>query len=140
VPVAIEGPRLVPFAKLLVHDFDLHLRGRKADRFEFDGHYVLGRPSNGIDPASEAITITVGSFRQTIPADALVATGHGYRFRGRAPGIVTFVLGKDGRFAVDARRLHWLDERRHPVRIGLQIGDDTGVTVVHPRGKGHDGR
>jgi hypothetical protein len=140
LPVVIDGPRLVPFANLAVRDFDLHLRGRQADRFEFEGRYVLGRRSNGIDPSTEPITVTVGSFRQTISAEALVATGHGYRFRGRPPGIVAFVLGKDGRFAVDARRLHWVADRRHPVRVGLQIGDDTGVTVVNRRGFGHDDR
>ena len=130
LPIGIDGPRLTVFSKLAIRDFDVHLRGRQADRFQLEGQFVLGRRSDGIDPDSEPITVVVGSFRQTIPGKALEATGRGYRYRGRAPGIVALTLGKDGRFAVEGRRLHWDDDRHRHVRVGLQIGNDVGETVA----------
>jgi hypothetical protein len=135
VPLTLEGPRLVRFAALVVRDFDVFLHGRQADRFELEGRFALARRSDGIDPAREDLTLTVGNFRQTIPGRALVRTGHGYRFRGRAPGIVALTLTRDGHFTVETRRLQWDVARRTPVRVALQIGNDTGATFAVDRRK-----
>ena len=133
--VSIEGPRMVRFSWLSVRDFDVFLHGRRADRFELEGRFALGRGSDGIDPANEHIAITVGTFRQTVPGAALVATGDGYRFRGRAPGIVGLSLRRDGHFAIDARGLHWDVDRRTPVRVVLEIGTDVGEAYAIDRWK-----
>jgi hypothetical protein len=140
LPLVINGPKLVPFAGLVVRDLDLHRRGRHADRVTVEGQFALGRRSNGVDLASESIAIVIGPFRQTIAGSALVATGHGYRFKGRSPGIVSLLLRRDGRFSIDARRLHWLDHPHRRISVSLRIGDDIGSVSVNPRDKGHQGR
>lgn len=137
VPVTIDGPRLVRFAALAVRDFDVFMRGRQADRFVLEGRFALGRRSDGIDPPNEDVTVTVGTFTQTIPGRALVRTGYGYRFKGRPPGIVALTLRRDGAFAVETRQLQWDIERRTPVRVALEIGDDTGATYAVDRHQRH---
>jgi hypothetical protein len=139
LPVDIEGPRLVRFARFTIHAFDLDVRAHRDDGFALDGRFVPGQASDGIQLASEEVSIAVGPFRQTIPGRAFTAWGGGYHYRGPGPGIRTLTLWRTGHFQIEARGLHWISgaAKPGPVPVALRIGNDHGDTTTpgHRHGK-----
>lgn len=124
--VAIEPPAHVPFASLRIHE--AHLKRRHgATWFHVHGRYRLGGGSDGIDLTTDAVTISFGTFSQTIPASRLVCTRHGCVFHSAGAGITRLRLARDGSFQVHARDvdLSGTDLDR-PITFTLQIGNDRG--------------
>jgi YVTN family beta-propeller protein len=75
IPAAASAPAPVPFQSFTArveikrwHSISRHGR----DSFEVDARGVLGPASNGISPATEAVTLTLDSFSITIPAGSFV--------------------------------------------------------------------
>ena len=49
---------------------------RSSDSFSFQANYELDESSDGIFPDLEAVTISFGTFEETLSAGAFVCTGH----------------------------------------------------------------
>jgi uncharacterized repeat protein (TIGR03803 family) len=53
------------------------------DSFEIQSSFTLGSASNGINPATELVTLQIGTFTVTIPAGSFTGTGFGpFTFEG----------------------------------------------------------
>jgi hypothetical protein len=152
VPVAIEH---VPFARFCIERADLKRRGIRdherdeadddeetgatvRDRFRVHGRFALGAGSDGVELASERVTVRFGGFAQAIPGGAFSSTHHAVEFKDRRPGVKKLELRADGRFEVDVRDvdLSGIDLRR-PVTVSLQIGDDRGEAGILFDRNGH---
>jgi hypothetical protein len=132
LPLLITAPPVIPFADLCIDKADI-----KDDGFTVHGRYALGSGSGGPSFPADAVTVTLGGFQQTIPGSAFSVLGHGLQFHGREPGIKRLVIGRDGRFQLDARDvdLNGLDRTRAP--FSLQVGDDRGETDLSFDRNGH---
>lgn len=137
--VHINGPVLVPFARLTVEHFDLKPHGSHRDRFTVRGRYALGAGSDGIDWRRDSVTISFASFSQTIPLTAFTGNGPMRQYHGGAgPGVDRFTLRTDGRFDVDVRELHLIIPERWQT-FSLRIGNDFGADVITlPSKRSHD--
>jgi hypothetical protein len=132
--VRIEGPAIVPFAKLRIEDFDLKPHGRHRDRFTLCGIFVPGRASDGIDIETDDVGIAFASFSQTIPADAFRGWRHRREYKGRGPGVQRLEIRHDGRFELDVSDLQ-LIAPGHWARFTLRIGNDRGEATIFLRRK-----
>ena len=70
VRVLGQAPPAEPFSSL---DTKLHSDKARAD---FDGTFRLGEANDGIDPATERVAVTLGSFEIVIPAGSFVLDSH----------------------------------------------------------------
>jgi hypothetical protein len=133
LPVAIDGPPLVPFARLVAEKFHLTPRSRGDGDFLLLGRFVLGRGSNGLDLRREDLSLVVGGFRQTIPGRSFRKIGPLYLYLARGPGVATLIVAPDGTFLVEARDLLWnADWERDPrgLELALRIGSDEGTARI----------
>jgi hypothetical protein len=94
------------------------------------GWFVLGQDSDGIDPLTEDITVTVGSYQLTIPAGSFTQK-RGYRYQGILAGAEVFAwLREQGHdeytFLLKIKDVD-LAGSANPVTIGLAIGNDSGA-------------
>jgi len=108
--------------------------GRPPDRFSLEGSFTLGTGSDGIDPLTQPVTISVGAYTATIPAGSFQSRRGGFAFSGPVGdaslkvrltphGAGTYV------FAIEARGAA-LGSLVNPVTIGLSIGDDLGSASI----------
>lgn len=111
--------------------------------FNLSGTLVLNNASDGIDPASEAITLKLNGFSLAIPAGSLrqaVPSGV-YTFSGQAGGMPVTVqlLRRDTRefFFNIAGRSPQLAQLRNPVSITWSIGNDYGTGILTVPGLRH---
>jgi hypothetical protein len=136
LPLAIDGPLVVPFARLVAEKFHLTPRSRGDGDFLLLGRFVLGRGSNGLDLRREDLSLVVGGFRQTVPGRSFRKIGPLYLYLARGPGIATLIVAPDGTFLVEARDLLWNAEwERDPrgLELALRIGSDEGTARIDLR-------
>jgi hypothetical protein len=122
----------VPFSSITVKA-NLDPRGRQVN---VKGDFTLGTGSNGIDPATEQVTLHVGDVAFVVPPGSFVARGGDqYRFDGVVGNAMlnAAIRPTDGRsfaFQVEVSKAD-LSGTWYPVTVGLKIGNDKGsVTVV----------
>jgi YVTN family beta-propeller protein len=121
------------------------------DHFNLNASFTLGSAGNGINPPTEPITLTVGTFSTTIPPGSFRIAddqddqndqeeGVGmkrfgpFRFQGVIDGVDLRVLIRPTgakRYALDAEARHAdLTGTKNPVPVTLAIGGDSGTTLV----------
>ena len=111
------------------------------DSFRIVGAFTLGSSSNGIDPYSEIVGITLGASSLTIPAGSFTQAGQGvFTFCGTIDGVDLSVIvarqpsGRLQQSESGAMTYGFLVEARHasldgtvlPLNVALSIGDDRG--------------
>ena len=109
-------------------------------RFDVRGAFELGETSNGIDPFTEAVTVTFDGFTETLPAGSFFRDddNEGFQFKGSSGGIKQMKIRDDGDFRVKTKDvdLSGIDLTK-PVPFSLQIGnDDFGTTDIPFDNKG----
>jgi hypothetical protein len=116
-------PFLVSFARFKV-EIEIEL-----DEIELKALFRLGAASDGIRPASEAVTLRVGTFEVTIPAGSFLDDGDG-RFRARRHGDAR-IRPKDGgfEFSIDLPR-NVVPLLGPGVEVTLTVGNDRGSTTA----------
>jgi hypothetical protein len=102
--------------------------------FEVNATFALGSTSNGINPATEDVSFSLGSFPLTVPAGSFRANREGvYQFEGTINGVR---LESSLKSAATGFRLQIegsganLAGLGNPVVLALQIGDDGGSATV----------
>jgi hypothetical protein len=128
-------PACVPFltfnAKL---EIDLEHKPNK-DHFELLSSFTLGSASNGINPATEPVTLQIGTFTTTIPPGSFKEIVQGiFVFHGVIGGVrLEALIAPTGgsRYAlVAAAQDANLTGTVNPVPVTLTISDDCGTTSV----------
>lgn len=139
-----------PLAEFEVRDLDIPCdRGHDQDkddmRFGLSGEFTVGATSKGIDPAHEAVTLSIGSFSLSIPAGSFRADhdNDNFRFEGTINGMeVEFDIraerhnhqaAPEFRFRVEAKGAN-LSSQANPVTVSLTIGNNTGSVAVQRQG------
>jgi len=96
--------------------------------------FKLGDGSDGIDPATERVSIGIGDWQATLPAGSFVARADGsHAFSGAVEGaraFITISARRDGSYAAFVRMKRPVPARfDNPVQFNLAIGDDHGTTA-----------
>lgn len=111
----------------LVHD----KQNNNADKFSLKGKFHL--PANTANPSSEAVSLTVGPYSQTIAATSLTAKETAQKvtwtFKGAKGGLTRLVLvrtGDEWTLTALAANVN-LAGITEPIAIRLTIGDDTAT-------------
>jgi hypothetical protein len=113
-------------------------KGPAQDQFRINGRMRLGPESDGVDVSTEPVVVSIGAFRQMIPAGLFNCRDEGEKkichFLGPLGGITSMVIttfNREVRFQVIADRLNLtgLDSQKS-VSFSLQIKDDLGVTHI----------
>lgn len=107
------------------------------DEFEAKGTFTLGEDSDGIDPVAEEVTITVGTYTVTIPADSFRWKKGKYTFNEDVDGVELVVKikplgGGTFKFKIVAEDAD-LSGTANPVEVTLTIGDDAGTVSVYAK-------
>jgi hypothetical protein len=143
VPFAAFNPRLNIYDK---SSFGFHVRGP----------FILGTGSNGIDPTSEAITLTIGAFSITIPAGSFKQdlsfsnkTGTGYisskegkfYYHGQIDNVdLEMKIASEGqkeseyKFEAKGTGTDLTTLENSPEIVSLLIGDNMGKATINPVG------
>jgi Beta-propeller repeat len=118
------------------HDEDVEARHRPhEDAFEMTAIFTLDPNNNGIAPLTEAVTVQVGPFSTTIPADSFTLKKGRFTYEGVINGVRleavlrSLTLGNDYEFKVEGKGAD-LTGTVNPVTVGLTIGDDSGSTTI----------
>ncbi len=112
--------------------------GLSRGSFHVNGTFTLGQGTNGINPVTDPVTITVGTFSITVPAGSFQQTGDGgWLFLGTisgvglnikvtphgGPGTATFGINIEATGAS-------LSGTTSPTTVSLTIGSNTGSTLA----------
>ena len=100
--------------------------------FSFQANYESDESSDGIFPDLEAVTISFGTFEETLSAGAFVCTGQECSYSAHNRGITTAVI-TDTSLMFRAEHID-LSDTKNPVDVAVRIGNDSGQTVVRLRG------
>jgi hypothetical protein len=107
--------------------------------FSINANFTLASGSNGINPATEPVTLQIGNFTITIPPGSFAVSNPGYfTFVGVINGIslnvvIRLTSPNTYIFGVIARNVNLTTiNPPGPVGITLTIGDDSGTTGVTP--------
>jgi hypothetical protein len=107
---------------------------RLHDALAVIGTFTLGNGSDGVDPQTQLVTLTVGSYTATLPAGAITKDiADGFLFRGRTEGVplklivVQTLDAKTYRFAAE---VGVVTHGSSDLTVSLTIGDDAGTTVA----------
>jgi hypothetical protein len=106
-----------------------------AGSFELNGSFTLG-PDGDINPPTEPVSLTIGTYSVTIPAGSFVEHKPGYAFEAVINGVSLEVLIKFGstagsyRFLAEGRGAN-LKGTTNPVTVTISIGNNTGTTKIH---------
>jgi hypothetical protein len=146
----------IPFCSLRSR-LELDVDGDRDDGFELGARFALGT-GGSINPTTQPVTLTIGSYSVTIPAGSFVKRHEGFEFAGVINGVRLAVLirhkhseegdrGDDGdndnddkdnnrcttaSYTVFAKgRGPILKGTTNPVTVTISIGDNTGTTKVH---------
>ena len=103
--------------------------------FVFDGAFTLGAGAAAINPATQGMTLNVGTYSLVIPAGAFVARPNGaFAFEGAINGArLEIRIAPTG---AEAYRIHVmasgvnLTALTNPVPVTLTIGNNAGTTAV----------
>jgi hypothetical protein len=102
--------------------------------FDLNASFTLGTGGN-INPVTEPVTLTIGTYSVTIPADSFAQKKPGYTFQGVINGATLNLLIKFGdtagsyRFQAEGRGVN-LTGTTNPVTVTLSIGDNSGNTNI----------
>ena len=96
----------------------------------------MGSDSDGIDPATEPVTLAIGDFTATIPAGKFREGRRGvYAFAGKINNVsieMLIVPWGNNRFWFQAAAFRVdLTGTANPVSVDLMIGNDSGETSVN---------
>ncbi len=101
------------------------------------GRFTLSLGSNGIDPVTEGVRVTVGTATLIIPPDSFIPVGAKFLFEGHVgPSVVKMKIGGNSgeiSFLIAAQGVD-LTDTSNPINISLHIGDDAGETSVRMQG------
>jgi poly(3-hydroxybutyrate) depolymerase len=103
-------------------------------KFTLASNFTLGSTSNSINPASEAVTLKIGTFTVTIPPGSFTLTApETYSFFGVISGLtikasITQTGSKTYSFQATANAN--LSKTKNPAIVTLTIGNDTGTTTA----------
>jgi hypothetical protein len=129
--IRIDGPLLTRFASLRVHDLEVRRHRGNRDRITIAGRFVLGAGSDGLNRLTDDVTVSLGSFSQTIPPSAFLIEGwwREYKDRRNEPGVERMTLTHRGEFTIDIRGIPLIDLSRKQT-FSLRIGNDLGTVLV----------
>jgi len=111
--------------------------GPNNDAFDVEAVFTLGANSDGINPLSQDVTLTLGPASWIISAGSFRGLGSSIVYVGRvgptqiAATFVRLSATRWGFAAVGAGAM--LDASTNPVAFGLQIGNDTGARALLAR-------
>jgi hypothetical protein len=139
----LTGLSTPAIAFLHVRTADVDLAGPAQDHFLVRGSMRLAPESNGIDVSSEAVEVTLGAFRELIPAGSFSCKPGNHNdsetmchFKGSPGGIIFMgITTTSGQieFEVKATDLNLTGiDLSKPLPFSLQIKDDLGVTHISP--------
>jgi hypothetical protein len=133
------------FGKGPVPEFEIHARGLggapmaclevlaarmtfeapNEDWFTLTAEYELASGSNGIDPATEPVTLLIGPMEVTLPAGSFDCDDSGSCiYESSGPGVTRCEIG-DGLIRIEGSGLD-LAETTNPNELRVSIGDDDG--------------
>jgi len=129
--IRIDAPPPTTFASLRVHDLEVKRQRRNRDRITIAGRFVLGAASDGLNRLTDDVTISLGSFSQTIPASAFLIEGwwREYKDKRSDPGVERMTLTHRGEFTIDLRGVPVIDQSTKQT-FSLRIGNDLGTVLV----------
>jgi poly(3-hydroxybutyrate) depolymerase len=103
-------------------------------KFTLNSSFTLGSTSNGIFPATEAVTLKIGIFAVTIPPSSFTLTAPGtYSFLGVISGLtVNATITQTGSkaYTFQATANANLSKTKSPATVTLAIGNDTATTTA----------
>ena len=116
---------------------------REDGEFEVEGTFTLGAASNGIDPLTEDVTVTIGAYEITIPEGSFSLDDDGeFEFEGTIGGVkveMEIELEDDGTFEFEIEvEGADLPELAEPLEVTLVIGDDKGTTTANAEHEDHE--
>lgn len=103
--------------------------------FELASDFTLG-PNSSINPATDIVTLQIGTFAETFPGGSFIRNHRGYFvFSGRINGVAQEIIIKPGAnnsytFNVEAAGVN-LTTLKKPVSVMLNVGNDLGLTQVN---------
>lgn len=103
-----------------------------SDQVQFAALFELNPESDGIDPAVEEVSFSVGSFDEVIPAFEFICRGSLCIYTADGPGITRAVI-QDFFLAFRAQGLDFATIS-NPTRVQVQIGNDEAATLIRLRG------
>lgn len=102
---------------------------KKQKAFNVAGSFKLGSSTNGINPATEPVSLTVGTYSVSIPANRFLRLGGSFAYLDLVNGLtiaIQAVGSNNYLFAVTKTGV--LPGGPGPLPVSLTIGDDTGST------------
>jgi hypothetical protein len=131
-PESVAITPLVPFASSFAK---LEITAGPPPGFDLNESFTLGANSNGIDPVTENVTLQIGTFSVTIPAESFKLNPNGsFAFQGVINGVnmqVLIIPLGNNIFTFNAQGTGVdLTGLTNPVTVVLTIADDRGRTAV----------
>jgi hypothetical protein len=103
-------------------------------KFTLHSSFTVGSTSSGFNPASEAVTLKIGTFAVTIPPGSFTLTAPGtYSFFGVISGLsINAMIADTGgqSYTFDATANANLSRTKSPAPVTLTIGNHTGTTTA----------
>jgi probable HAF family extracellular repeat protein len=122
----------VPFASLDASAVVAVPPGVGNDSFVLNANFTLGDASNGIDPATEPVTLELAGASLTVPAGSFGVSGRTFVFAGKLAGgrlVVIVRPAGPGSYRITATGSGYdLSAAALPLTVQLTVGDDTGST------------
>jgi hypothetical protein len=113
-----------PMERFVIDYAELEFEDGGADSFEFVASFVLSPISDGMDPESDAVTVSFGPFEQRMPPGSLSCEEELCSYEGSGPGITALDLHPNG-IRVVASGVD-LTGAPDPVQVTVGIGNDSG--------------
>jgi probable HAF family extracellular repeat protein len=121
-----------PFASLGAAAVVAAPPGAGNDTFVLNAVFTLGSASNGIDIASEPVTIELAGTNMTVPSGSFGGSAHTFVFKGLVSGgrlVVTIRAASASGYRLTAIGSGYdLASLQLPLSVQVTIGDDTGTT------------
>ena len=124
-PAGLVFPRFEPQAASLTF-------AEAKDGFTFSADYELDENSDGIFLRDEDVSVSFGTYTETIPAGSFVCTGFDCSYKSDGPGITSATV-TDTLVSFRAEGID-LTDTKNPVDVEVVIGNDFGLAVVRLRG------
>lgn len=131
----------IAFADFTITEARIKFRAPSSvnDSFRVKGKFTLDVTSNGIDPATEEVVVTVGTASVTTPAGSFTDEGESKFFEGVISGADVWIRIVETdpsvfKFAIKADGVD-LTSTTNPLDIALTIGDDSGIANLRLEGK-----
>lgn len=110
-----------------------------ADKFTLKGAFQLTADANDANPTQEQVVFSLGPFSQTIPANTFTQKDgpkkSTWKFKGAKGGLTSVVIAKTSdawTVTAIASELSFGDViETNPVRLSLQIGDESGAVDLY---------